>query len=708
MRLKDHLRAALSATVAATLCFTSAPVAESLIRQDNGASWENIYNFDNVDNSNLSGGVNCNGTQGSCIQKVGDTAEVEYYLQFGNGLLSDDHGQTGRGKAVAFPSVLENVKLEVVSVPSEKGYQVTTVNKEVPLEVAEFDPTLRGPDNSLGALVVAQNGKKTVLAGGSVDPSSSSTDFYALHIPGEEIFDEADFRSDQQGVPAPNTIGGVNDDRGVLSEVAIGEMQRDQPYDLILFDTPARPGVTTLKLTGTVKTQIDSTFLPIRVRDSMWKCSQEGGGNGSYEEGCQSLAEFEWGRISDPLPEYSLTDTTVNQNLKANYNGHGLMGSNQCRVTADLGRFSNRGLVLDRIGTDFIEVGAEDAYSLSHSSFANAYANQFSLHANPTVNYLLPGLGLLEDGCDQSGVLIELCSKAKPQQPTTYTTTIFLGTTIVENAYVSVNYPYGIIHNFDGTVTIIRQDGKPIGDDLRITWIDNQKPVTFEVVVRETSKVTPGNDNRLVVTIEDLMPNVTGNLSVISPEGYTIQPGPDGTWIITGPGGRRITEDFSFAVRDGSKVYNINVNVNATGGSSQGSANGSSLDGTCVAAIVGSLAPLLFLIPVGLLSQVRVPGLESVYAQIDAAVQEANTRIQRGLGVFDEQRAEQAAGLQAALRGIDARELGMAGGAFAAVSLGLILADNAMRKCGYAEQTSSYPIEQAIKRNNTGGSSSAS
>ena len=129
-----------------------------------------------------------------------------------------------------------------------------------------------------------------------------------------------------------------------------------------------------------------------------------------------------------------------------------------------------------------------------------------------------------------------------------------------------------------------------------------------------------------------------------------------------------------------------------------GSSNGSSvkdLDGKCIAGIVGLAAPLLLAIPVAVLSQVQIPGLEGLSAQINGAIQDANTRIQQGLGIFNEDRASRAAGFQGAFNIQNPEMLGMAGGALAAITLGLLAIDGLMRACGAEEYTSSYQVGKA-------------
>ena len=137
----------------------------------------------------------------------------------------------------------------------------------------------------------------------------------------------------------------------------------------------------------------------------------------------------------------------------------------------------------------------------------------------------------------------------------------------------------------------------------------------------------------------------------------------------------------------------INITQQDTTVQEQGSS--SELDGKCIASLVGLSAPLLLAIPVGILSQVQIPGLEGVSAQINNAMREANDRIQRGLGIYDENRAQRAAGFQNAFQGINTEQLGMAAGALGAITIGLLIVDQVMRACGQEESTSSYQLGKA-------------
>ncbi|OIR43655.1 hypothetical protein BJP07_06645 [Corynebacterium sp. NML130628] len=126
-----------------------------------------------------------------------------------------------------------------------------------------------------------------------------------------------------------------------------------------------------------------------------------------------------------------------------------------------------------------------------------------------------------------------------------------------------------------------------------------------------------------------------------------------------------------------------------------GSSNANFKDPKCIAGLVGMASPLLLMVPLAILSQVRVPGLEHLNAQVNAAIKRANDDIQRGLGIYDRDRAETAAGLQGAFQVANPQMLGLAGGALGAITAGLLIADLVLRSCGVDEATSSYQLGKA-------------
>ena len=603
MNMKRALKAAVVAVTTAAMCLTAAPNANAL-------------KTDNVHNPGNSGGVNCNGKDVECFEKVGDKVEVEYTLQFNNGVLSSDHGQTARGRAVAFPSVLEDVKLELVSVPAQGdivvtpsgGVAVEQVNKEVPLKDATFDTGKEEwtPD----------------ATGGNVDTHvKKQADFYATRLTADELFKEVEYYREQNGQTGQVDVISshtTSDDTSVLHNISIGSMRRDMPYDVLVFGTAPRAGITTLKLKGTVTTKSEKTYLPVRVRDVFWQCFQEGAGAGSDAEACKSLAELSWGRIESPLPEYSLEDQTVTDRVYRQHTEHGLNGAPQCSVTTDLSVSEGRE-VLDRIGADVTP----------RQSFGDKYVEEFTLKANPTVTYLVGGFGVMEDGCDQAGILVQKCDFTLEKQP-------------------------------DGSVIVI-----------------------FNIN------------------------NVT-NVS-IKESGYKTEQRPDGTWIITTTDGKPVTGNVTLNYNVGGKQYSKVINITTNNNSTLSSGNqlssgkgqageGSSVDGKCIASIVGLTAPLLLLIPLGILSQVQIPGFEHVHVQLNEAMRAINDEAQRTFGIHDADRSRRANSLAEQAQAAAAQAgpmIGAAAGALGAVAVALTLGDLAMRACGYEEQTSSYKIMKA-------------
>ena len=82
--------------------------------------------------------------------------------------------------------------------------------------------------------------------------------------------------------------------------------------------------------------------------------------------------------------------------------------------------------------------------------------------------------------------------------------------------------------------------------------------------------------------------------------------------------------------------------------------------------------PLLFLIPVGLASQLNIPGLKDFVAPIDSQIQALNTQLQKQAGVFNGPLAGQVAGIDAQLKrfGINGSTLALV--AAGALAIGLI------------------------------------
>ena len=269
-----------------------------------------------------------------------------------------------------------------------------------------------------------------------------------------------------------------------------------------------------------------------------------------------------------------------------------------------------------------------------------------------------------------------------------------------------------------GTVIIEERDGNGnVVNTHEIVITDNNpapKPGTGETGEKD-GKNPNQNDSgntKIEITDSNIKRNQDGSITVTVPGGnkgngkieitdgnaddYNIVQNPDGTWTITRKDGKPVDGVSMIWVSNNTTNRNTNININGLSSREDGEGGSSKLDDKCIWSIVGLTAPLALLIPLGILSQVSIPGLEPVHQQLNMAVQRANTSLQRGLGIYDEDKAGRAAGVDAALRGIDASQLALAGGALAAVAVGLAILDGVLRACGKEEATSSYAIQQAV------------
>ena len=87
---------------------------------------------------------------------------------------------------------------------------------------------------------------------------------------------------------------------------------------------------------------------------------------------------------------------------------------------------------------------------------------------------------------------------------------------------------------------------------------------------------------------------------------------------------------------------------------------GSSIDGKCIATLAGLGLPLLALIPIGLATQVAIPGVSEFVRPINEQFQAANTELQKQLGIFNPEVAIQVDAINNQLRqyGTDVRAVG--------------------------------------------------
>ena len=143
------------------------------------------------------------------------------------------------------------------------------------------------------------------------------------------------------------------------------------------------------------------------------------------------------------------------------------------------------------------------------------------------------------------------------------------------------------------------------------------------------------------------------------PGGKTVETTTDdkGNWTIEVPADVDLQPGQNVTVSDGAgNKTNATVGIDA---------------GKCAATAVGFGLPLLALIPLGLATQMEIPGLSDFVAQANSQVQAANTQIQQQLGLFNPQIAAQvdAVNKQLAQFGTDAATVA---GGLALIAAGIL------------------------------------
>lgn len=216
------------------------------------------------------------------------------------------------------------------------------------------------------------------------------------------------------------------------------------------------------------------------------------------------------------------------------------------------------------------------------------------------------------------------------------------------------------------TVTTTEQTSTP--STTTVTTSPNEpsdKPSTPPTTVTTPTTIQRGGeDPSKTGTIEIIKRNPDGSITINPPfkggsltiEGpnagdYKIVENSDGTFTIIRKGG---TGDVPTNLKlvwkgtdsQGNNITINNVTINITNTKTNTNPGGGSSDNMppeCIAAISLLSLPLLVAIPLGILSQVQVPGFEAAHAQLNAAIREINNNIQQGLGIFNEDKAGAAA-----------------------------------------------------------------
>lgn len=248
-----------------------------------------------------------------------------------------------------------------------------------------------------------------------------------------------------------------------------------------------------------------------------------------------------------------------------------------------------------------------------------------------------------------------------------------------------------------GVVIIEERDGK--GNAITRWTLTIAAPTPDPAPAPGRIEVIPGPGGGVTVRV----PGRGGQLVIIGGDGeYTVRDNGDGTWTITRIDGKPVAGplNLTWTGNNGDTVTN-NITINAHLTAPTPDASKGSSDGKCAVAVVGAASPLLLLIPLGILTQVRIPGLEGLQAQLNSAIRETNARIQEGLGIYNEDRANRAANINDALAIVNPETIGLALGSMALIAAGLVVGDAVLRACGMEEATSSQDLRLGTPRRPT-------
>ena len=179
---------------------------------------------------------------------------------------------------------------------------------------------------------------------------------------------------------------------------------------------------------------------------------------------------------------------------------------------------------------------------------------------------------------------------------------------------------------------------------------DSNKDTTPPTV----NPIKPGDKT---ITGKDDRPNST--IKVTLPNGKVIETttDKDGKWKVDVPSGVEL--------KPGDKITATDEAGNKT------TAQVGIDTGKCVASAVGFGLPLIALLPLGLASQIQIPVLSDVAAQVDAQLKDVNTRIQQQAGIFNPELARQAEKINAQLRTVGA-DLGMVAAGIVLIAAGIL------------------------------------
>lgn len=317
-----------------------------------------------------SGAVNCRGGD-TCVKKVGDTAEVSWVVQTTPFLKSSDNSRWVTSVYIAIPNVVENLKLETVSLPDDKAMAQAKDGAIPPVKEISHEVNLVSDEEYQELLK-----KHSEEAGEGAPYALPDITAYLQNDSGEFVESNPD-----TWTAALSELGVDKDVYSVTDASRLRNFTNAKLYNLIEAKTPSR-GVYTFKVSGTVKIEAEDTYLPIRVFNTTQR----------YLLGFpESLQVNDWAQTGD-FPEYSLSSPEVNKRIAklqtTREDTDGRLGSDKCAPTSEI---YDRN---DILGSDIEQLPS------SLKNVREMYAKAYNLTLNPLLDFYVSPFDMSEDGCD--------------------------------------------------------------------------------------------------------------------------------------------------------------------------------------------------------------------------------------------------------------------------------------------------------------------
>ncbi|PWB99712.1 YPDG domain-containing protein [Corynebacterium liangguodongii] len=257
------------------------------------------------------------------------------------------------------------------------------------------------------------------------------------------------------------------------------------------------------------------------------------------------------------------------------------------------------------------------------------------------------------------------------------------GGSVPADVSVGVAGPGAAVIDKDGNLVVTpNQDAKP-GDKITVKVVDKDGNTIDTVVVTVTEPVTPAapdwNDGEVKPGEAVTLPNAGGSVpadvsvGVAGPGAAVIDK--DGNLVVTPNQDAKPGDKITVKVvdKDGNTIDTVVVTVAKPDVAPSPDLSSDLSDAEkdrCTAAALGWGIPLLALIPLGLATTVNIPGLAPMTEQARIQMNEANTALQKQLGIFNPQIAKFVNDIDAQLR-VYGLNLGTIVGGLAAIAAGI-------------------------------------